>query len=164
MTSTTPSARRTRTRTATAKRRPNSGWVGSVTSMSPGRLASRFWKGASRNPVVDADEVHLLSFSQAQAAARTWFAELAGTDKIIAEAAQARSVFTVADALRSYLAWYRLHRKSAERVEYIVDGFILPELGAIDCAELTARRIRDWHEKIAASPPRVRSKAGETVK
>jgi hypothetical protein len=36
----------------TGNRRPNSGWVGSVTSISSGDDASRFWKGASRNPVV----------------------------------------------------------------------------------------------------------------
>jgi integrase len=136
-------------------------WIARHYAADAGR---RFKALGTADDIVDADGVHVLSFSQAQAAARTWFAELAATDKAIAETAQAKSVFTVADALRSYLAWYRLHRKSAERVEYIVDGFILPELGMIDCAELTARRIRDWHEKIAASPPRVRSKAGETVK
>jgi hypothetical protein len=32
----------------TGNRRPNSGWVGSVTSISSGDDASRFWKGASR--------------------------------------------------------------------------------------------------------------------
>jgi hypothetical protein len=32
----------------TGNRRPNSGWVGSVTSISSGDDDSRFWKGASR--------------------------------------------------------------------------------------------------------------------
>jgi hypothetical protein len=32
----------------TGNRRPNKGWVGSVTTISSGDDASRFWKGASR--------------------------------------------------------------------------------------------------------------------
>src|SRR3954462_13835007 len=73
-------------------------WIARHYTTDAGR---RFKALGTADDIVDADDLHILSFSQAQAAARTWFAEIAVGDKIVAEAAQAKSVFTVADALHS---------------------------------------------------------------
>ena len=40
---------------------------------------------------------------------------------------------------------------------------ILPELGRLDAVKLTSKRIRDWHEALAASPRRTRAKTKRQV-
>src|SRR4051794_18624534 len=67
-------------------------WIARHYSPEAGR---RFRALGTADDVADADGVHMLSFPQAQAAARTWFAELAAADRAAAEAARAKPVFTV---------------------------------------------------------------------
>src|SRR5918993_2060544 len=44
----------------TGNRRPNKGWVGSVTTISSGNKSSRFWNGASRLVLVRQHRPHAL--------------------------------------------------------------------------------------------------------
>ncbi|HYD64139.1 site-specific integrase [Azospirillum sp.] len=105
---------------------------------------------------MDADGVTALSFEQAQKKAQAWFQHAAnGTSG-------RRGTYTVADCMADYLDWVKTHRKSHAHLKTYVNAFILPKLGRVDCAKLTARMIRSWHQGIADEPPRLRTKAGET--
>ena len=51
--------------------------------------------------------------------------------------------------------------KTARDVGWRIEGFILPALGDVACAKLTAERLRAWHSELAKQPPRVRTAAGQ---
>ena len=107
----------------------------------------------------DADGVSVLDYGQAQKAARAWWrAELRRE-----EGHDGRTgPFTVADAMTEYLkALERRGSKGIRETKYKADAHILPTLGAMQVAKLTARRIEDWHHGIAEKPPLARSKAGK---
>ncbi|HRF61370.1 MAG TPA: site-specific integrase [Candidatus Competibacter sp.] len=70
---------------------------------------------------------------------------------------------TVADAIAAYLAWYRVHRKAVRDTELTCEALILPALGSLKLTDLTAGMIRAWHEQLAATPARVRRKAGAAL-
>lgn len=98
----------------------------------------------------DANAIDVLSFGQA-------------CDKcyqFAGRAVQPAGNNTVADAIAAYLAWYRVHRKAVRDTELACEVHILPALGNVALADLTAPTIRQWHEGLAATPARVRSKAG----
>ena len=52
-------------------------------------------------------------------------------------------------------------RKGSRDARYRAEALILPDLGGVDAAKLTAKRIRTWQRKIAETPPRLRTKPGE---
>ncbi len=110
--------------------------------------------------VLDPDGAIVLSFAQAQALIRRRFVEdrrlFAGLP------AQAPGPYTVRDCLTEYLAWVRENRKSVRDVGWRMEGFILPALGDVACAKLTAERLRAWHSELAKQPPRIRTGAGQT--
>ncbi len=114
-------------------------------------------KLGTADDVQDTDGIAVLSFSQAQAKAREWFTEQArhaaglGPDK----------PYTVADAIRSYLAWYKVHRRALMPTTKAAETHVLPSLGDIELAKLTSARIREWHEGLAAAPARLRSGRGK---
>lgn len=99
--------------------------------------------------VRDADGASVLSFAQAQAAARRWLAEMsraaAGMEPTPA------GPYRVRDATADYLKWFQKHRKSAADTRNKIDYYILPDLGDIAVSELTTARLRAWHETIATS-------------
>lgn len=100
----------------------------------------------------DADGEHVLSYYQAQDAARAaWQTVHRPT----------REPLTVAKAAEHYLAWFRQHRKSADRTEGTINAHILPTMGERIVAELTTRELRAWRDRIAAQPARKRTKRGE---
>ncbi len=106
----------------------------------------------------DADGVSVLDYGQAQKAAREWWrAELrreAGHDN-------RTGPFTVADAIAEYLkALERRGSKGIRESKYKADVHILPVLGSLQVAKLTAKRIEDWHHSLAEKPPLTRSKPG----
>jgi integrase len=104
--------------------------------------------------VTDADGIAVLSFTQAQAAARSWFAKMARDDAGIFAAAP----FTVSQALDEYLADYRRRGgKTVKDTETRVDAFIKPPLGNVLVAKLTTQRLREWHAALAAAPARLRT-------
>ncbi len=99
----------------------------------------------------DPDGEDVLNFSQAQAKARARVAS------------PAAGPYSVASAMRDYLAWYKAHRKPSglEFARYTNNAHIKPELGDIEVAKLTPKRLREWHEKLAMTPARVRPGRGK---
>jgi integrase len=110
----------------------------------------------------DADGLSVLDYGQAQKAAREWWrAELRRV-----EGHDTRSgPFTVANAIEDYLkAFKRRGGKSIHDAQQKAETHILPALGTLQVAKLTAKRIEDWHHGLAEKAPLVRSKAGEKPK
>ena len=107
----------------------------------------------------DPDGAMVLSFTQAQAAARSWFevAYQQATGETIKSGA-----FTVHDAVDLYLADRKRNgAKTADRMGYDFNAHVLPALGDIAIERLTRRRIEDWLVAVAESPIRRRGKVVE---
>jgi integrase len=68
---------------------------------------------------------------------------------------------TVSEAAKCYLEWYKEHRKSYDSTEAAVSAHILPKLGDKTIHSLTTRDLRDWLNRLAAKPPRRRTRKGE---
>jgi integrase len=107
---------------------------------------------------LDADGTAILSFPQAQAAARHRFVE---AKRVAAGQPAVSGPYTVKDAVREYLAWMEENRKTARDARWRAEALILPDLGAVPCAKLTTQRIREWRDKSASTAPRLRVKKGE---
>ncbi len=99
----------------------------------------------------DADGLTVYSFPQAQETAREFFGRKAR--QLAGHAAPADSSLTVADALEAYFA-DREQRgsKGLAKDRAAARARILPELGAIELAKLTTKRIRDWQSALATAP------------
>jgi len=107
----------------------------------------------------DPDGTMVLSFPQAQAAARAWFA--VAYHQATGETIKS-GVFTVADAVAIYLVdRKRQGAKTADRMSYDFNAHVLPALGDIAIERLTRRRIEDWLVTVAESPIRRRGKEGK---
>lgn len=134
-------------------------WIARLRDDATGRRHYQALGAADDNR--DPDGSAVLAFDQAQRVARGWFArkarDLAGVDE-----GDAHGNATVADAMAAYLAWYGLHRKPSglATARAAAERHILPELGALPLARLTAGRIRRWHEALAEAPPMVRAARG----
>lgn len=106
----------------------------------------------------DADGVEVLTWAQAQKKAHSWFVER----QRIAEGLHPdpNRKYMVADAIEEYLDWLGIHKKSAADTKAYADARIIPDLGSIEVAKLTAAKIRKWHESLAKARPRLRTKPG----
>jgi len=114
----------------------------------------RYQSIGTADDVVDADGGHVLSFAEAQEAARKWFRDLARHDR-----GEARSgPYSVRECLREYLTWLEVHRKTEADARHRVDTHIVPKLGSIDCDRLTTAEIQKWLRDLANSPARLRTK------
>jgi len=119
-----------------------------------GDLGRRFHAIGTADDVTDADRAHVLSFAQAQEAARKWFAHLARHDR-----GEVRSgPYTVRECAEEYLGWLNAHRKTGYDARHRVYTHILPPLGDFNCDRLTTAQIQHWLRNLAASPARLRSK------
>jgi integrase len=67
---------------------------------------------------------------------------------------------TVRQAVGNYLEFLQHHRKTARDAELRLNAFVLPKLGDVAVAELTAEQLRRWLNELAASPRRVRTPQG----
>ncbi len=105
--------------------------------------------------VLPADGGIVLDFYQATKAANKWFIEQARPWA----GADARD-YTIKDACRDYVDWYRDHRKNVKRLENIIDTDILPDLDDAKVAELAPSVIGAWHRKLARSPAKIRTPKG----
>jgi len=105
----------------------------------------------------DADGLSVFSFSQAQERARAWFQR-----KVREQAGDFVPLdrpYTVADALVDYRADYqRRSGKATDRLDASAAAWIGPELGTVSLDRLTKGRIVGWHQKMAETPPRLRTK------
>jgi integrase len=104
----------------------------------------------------DADGLTVFDFAQAQEKARAFFARKA--QQLAGQVAPADSSLTVADALKAYFA-DREQRgsKGLAKDRAAARARILPELGAIELAKLTTKRIRDWQSALATAPKLTRA-------
>src|SRR6516162_10954644 len=126
-------------------------WIARHYSAEHGR---RYQSVGTADDVADADGAHVLSFAQAQEAARKWFAHLARHDR-----GEVRSgPYTVRECAEEYLGWLNAHRKTGYDARHRVYTHILPPLGDVQCDRLTTAQIQHWLRSLAASPARLRSK------
>jgi integrase len=111
---------------------------------------------------MEADDLDVLTFNQAQARARVWFKSCAHNAVLEAGGESVPTgPYKVADAIDDYLKdAERRGMKGLDRTVCTAKAHILPELGSIEVAKLTRGRIEKWHANIASSPKRRRSKVG----
>jgi hypothetical protein len=112
---------------------------------------ARRYKGHERYQVVPlaladdyVDSPGTMTFAEAQGAAHavTW---------ATAQARRKAGGYTVADALRDYIAWQRANRATARDAELRARAHILPHLGKVPVTELTTAMITDWLNLIGSS-------------
>jgi integrase len=104
----------------------------------------------------DADGDVIFSFKQAQAQARQLL--LAAADE-----AGTATVRTVGDVMDGYIRFLEDDGRSTSAVQgvrYADRAFIRGPLGAIELAELSGDRLKQWCANLARKPARVRTKAG----
>jgi integrase len=108
----------------------------------------------------DADGVAILDYGQAQRAARDWWrAELRREEGHDTR----HGPLIVKDAIDDYLkAYERRGGKAVYDTRRAAETHILPAFGNVAVAKLTARRIEDWHHRLAEQPARIRTKPGRT--
>src|SRR5262245_58002942 len=101
----------------------------------------------------DADGKVILSYKQAQAAARKLMVISAGG-----------GVGSVGDAIESYIRWLESEGRSAaaiRRTRYTADAFILPMLGKIELAKLTSEQLERWRNELYRRPAGLRTRNGD---
>ena len=130
-----------------------------------GAQTYRLEKIGVADDVQDADGHVVLDFAQAQALARKVYVER----KRAADGVTATGPYTVKQALDDYVKAYEAGQtkgggKSPKNVRSRADALILPALGGIEIAKLTAERIRKWLTALADSPARLRTGEGEKQK
>ncbi len=111
-----------------------------------------------------ADGVAVLDYRKAEADARNWIARhhrvAAGLEP--EPAATPTIAYSVADAITDYLADYVARGgKALATTKQAAEAHILPAIGTLPVGRLTREKLKGWHRALAASPARVRAKAGE---
>jgi integrase len=107
---------------------------------------------AEADDYADADDSKILSFGQAQNAARRWFA------KIDQNGDQKSRPYLVSNALDDYLESFG--GKDLENTRRRIEAIIRPQIGGHDTSKLTAKIIMDWHLALANTPARLRTAHG----
>lgn len=69
--------------------------------------------------------------------------------------------YTVDDACKAYLTWFREHRKSIDATEATINAHILPALAGRTLASLTADDLKEWRDKLARAHARKRTRRGK---
>jgi integrase len=107
----------------------------------------------------DAHGAHVLDYRQAQQKA---LAQIAVWERADEPEAAPVAPLTVADVVTAYLDWTAKHRRptTAREWRYMAKAHILPALSKLEVTKLTTAKIRKWHETLADSPARLRTKAG----
>lgn len=113
------------------------------------------------NDALDADGVTALDFAQAQEKARAWFSQVGR--EAAGEAGHA-GPYKIKDAAQDYMAWFRSHRKSVRATDYAINAHVLPSLGSLEVSKLSPAKLRKWHQEVAETPARLRSRPGQPQK
>jgi integrase len=103
----------------------------------------------------DADGIAILSYAQAQAAARGRMVSRTHA------AAGKTGPLTVADAIEDYLVFLETNRKSAADSRARAKAHIIPALGETEVESLTTEQLSRWHANLADTAPRIRTSRGE---
>src|ERR1700738_166144 len=130
-----------------------------------GSWIARYYRGAGvyatkalgiADDTLEADDVKVFNYWQAQEHARRW----GERQRLIAEGMLREGSYTVANAVTDYLAEIKAEKSPAavQGAKYVLDAWILPDLGTIEVEKLTTDRINRWRNKLATQPKRVRSK------
>ena len=107
---------------------------------------------------IDADEIEILSYGEAQERARRWFSEVLRSVGL--DTPSTAGPYTVEAAARDYMIWFAAHRESTAATQTTINALILPKLGKRSIAHLSPPIIRRWHIELANTPARLRSRAG----
>ncbi|MHC2332942.1 tyrosine-type recombinase/integrase [Bradyrhizobium sp. USDA 4454] len=128
-------------------------WVASFYCGSKGYVTKAI--GAA-DDTIDADEVTVFDFWQAQSQSRVW----AEQQRLVAAGIVRTGPYTVDDAVKDYLAEIAAEKKptAVKGAKYVFDAWILPDLGSLEIEDLTAEKLVRWRNKIATAPRRVRTK------
>jgi integrase len=130
-------------------------WVARFIAADRTRLEKKL---GTTDDILEADGVLALSYQQAEAKARAWF-QIAAS-KVSGESVHSGR-FTVTDGFKDYLSHCkRRGLKAVDRMEHAARVNILPFLGTLEIDKLTRGRLERWHEDLASSPARLRSKTG----
>jgi len=107
----------------------------------------------------DSNGTDLLTYAQAEAMAKTWFQERTEQAIRVAGGEPAHvGPYTVTDALKAYFEdGKRRGVKGLQRDEQRASAWILPQLGTLEVAKLTRRRLETWLAEMAMAPRRVRT-------
>ena len=131
-------------------------WIAKHYNAETGR---RYKPLGSSDDLADANARSVLSFTQAQEKARSWFTNLAKIDA----GDLTEGPYSVSDAIEDYLKTYeREGGNSGDRMKYVVEAHIKPVLGNIELAKLRRTRIETWLHDLAERPNRLRTKPGES--
>lgn len=117
-------------------------------------------KIGAADDTLDADGATILTFSQAQALARSVFTKKGREAAGLPEADA--GPYTVKDCLDDYIAWLSQSGKTAADTRWRADALIIPELGKVVCAKLTSKQVSAWLEKLSTAAPRLRTAKKET--
>ena len=109
-------------------------------------------KLAKADDYQDTNNVDVLDYFQAQDRARAF----ANQQTKLAADDNPKQIITVAEAISSYLGWFKAHRKSYARTEHVAKMHILPTLGNKFVNKLTPQMIRQWQELLITEPPQLR--------
>jgi integrase len=103
----------------------------------------------------DADGTAVIDFWQAQTKAR---------ERMVARAHAAAGKtgpLVVKDALEQYFERLEGNGRDTYDARRRAEAFIIPKLGAVECASLTTDMLHKWHVSLAKQPARLRTSAGE---
>lgn len=123
------------------KGRKGGNWVAKYRSNDGARAETLL---GPADDALDADTSAVLTFSEAQAAAREWFALL---DR---NAGRRPEPYTVGQALNDYLENFT--GKSLEATRYTIERHLRPEFGTMQVTELTTERLTAFVNRIANTP------------
>jgi len=110
-------------------------------------------KLGTADDTLDANGLDVLSFSDAQAAARKWFDDLA-----VAEHGAPAKPYTVSGACDDYLTDYKHRRGKDEYNTGLRLDRIKAALGGVEVRKLTATQIKKWHRDMGEAGRLTRSK------
>ncbi len=110
---------------------------------------------AEADDFIESNAVSILTFNQAQEKARIYAEEFNRPSKVTGKPVN------IEEAAKHYMEWFKENRKSVQDTERTINAHILPTFGKTLVMELTALEIKRWHEKLASSPPRRRTRLGE---
>lgn len=126
-----------------------------------GNQAYRLEKLATADDKGEPDGHNVLSFSQAQAKARTRMSELT---RAAAGLPTHRGPYTVKMAFDDYLEWLEQEGRSDRTISDTRAAFeahATPKLGPTRADRLTTYQLKGWLSALAKSAPRLRTKAGK---
>lgn len=135
-------------------RKPPGSWIARL--YDPEKEAKFYESLGAADDARDADGLTVFNFAQAQERSRAFFARKAR--ELAGELAPSDGPYTVGMALDSYFAEReRRGSKGLAKDRAAANARILPEIGDLELAKLTTKRIREWQSALATAPKLTRT-------